>query len=95
MIIIYHNAKSVLRIEGGDNNSFSKKRCYWDGTFNLAQKFLMKSWFGVMLSGNLNKSCNRANFFIRKKMMVLSLTLFSNLINDGLGYVDIMVHAYN
>jgi hypothetical protein len=39
MIIVTITQKCSARIEGGDNNSFSKKRCYWDGTFNLAQKF--------------------------------------------------------
>jgi GT2 family glycosyltransferase len=89
MIIVYHNSKSVLRIEGGDNNSFSKNDVIGTVLFNLAQKFPdeILVWCDVKWEHVLNKAEIR-KIFHHKKMMVSFNPYFSNVINDGLGYVD-------
>lgn len=89
MIIVYHNKKNVVRIEGVENHFFSKNKAIGWVLFNLAQQFPVEIlvWCDINWEQALNKE-NIEKIFHHKKMMVSFNPYFSNIINDGLGYVD-------
>lgn len=89
MIIIYHNANNVLRIEGVENHNLGKNKAIGGVLFDLAQQFPdeILVWCEDKWEQVLNKQ-NIKKIFHHKKMLVSFNPYFSNAINPGLGYVD-------
>lgn len=89
MIIIYHNKKTVLRIDSEENLSNMQYFSIGIVLFNIAKKFPNEIlvWCDVKWESYLNIESIK-NIMHHKKMMVSYNPYISNVINDGLGYVD-------
>lgn len=89
MIIIYHNKKTVLKIDGAENLRNMGSLSIGQVLFYLAEKFPKEIlvWCDVNWEFNLNlESINK--IMHHKKIMVSYNPYISNVINDSLGYVD-------
>ncbi|KIA85239.1 glycosyltransferase family 2 protein [Flavobacterium sp. AED] len=89
MIIIYHNTKTVLRIDGVENSCKNEHFSIGATLFHLAQKFPEATlvWCDVKWEPHLDKESIN-DIMHHKKMMVSYNPYVVNMINDGLGYVD-------
>lgn len=89
MITVFHNAQKVLRIEGRENVTLRNNTAIGVTLFDLAQQFPdeILVWCNINWEAFLNKDAIK-KIFHHPKMMVSYNPYFSNVINDGLGYVD-------
>lgn len=90
MIIVYHNTKTVQRIEGYENLC-TKSKYFSIGLalFNLAKIFPEEIlvWCDIKWESQLNKE-NLDRIMHHQKMMISYNPYVSNIINEGIGYVD-------
>ncbi|MFV5686314.1 glycosyltransferase family 2 protein [Flavobacterium sp. GB2R13] len=89
MITVFHNAQKVLRIEGRGNVTLRNNTAIGVTLFDLAQQFPdeILVWCNINWEAFLNRDAIK-KIFHHPKMMVSYNPYFSNVINDGLGYVD-------